>query len=89
MRVANGRIVLPDGMSYRWIHRRTGDAEIYFVASRWQPVERVSCAFRVSGRQPELWDPVSGSIRDAPAFTQEGGRTGVPLEFAPCGSPWR
>ncbi len=69
-----------------FIHRRSGDADLYFVASRWQPVERVVCSFRVSGKQPELWDPVTGTTRELPEFRQENGRTIVPLEFAPCGS---
>jgi hypothetical protein len=69
-----------------WIHRTAAGADIYFVASRWDPLERVNCTFRVAGRQPELWNPVTGEIRDAPAFRQAGGRTIVPLEFDPRGS---
>lgn len=69
-----------------WIHRRAGETEIYFVASRLEPKENVECTFRVSGRQPELWDPVTGRIRKATAFTQSNGRTTVPIEFDPCGS---
>jgi hypothetical protein len=69
-----------------WIHRRTSDADIYFVASQWQTVEKLQCTFRVSGKQPELWDPVTGTIRDARSFRQSGGRTIIPLEFDPCGS---
>jgi hypothetical protein len=69
-----------------WIHRRTDDAEIYFVASRWDTPEKVDCTFRVGGRQPELWDPVTGQTRHAAAFSQRDGRTTVPLEFDPRGS---
>lgn len=69
-----------------WIHRTMDGAEIYFVASRWQDPENVDCTFRVSGRQPELWDPVTGEIRDATAFKQENGRTTIPLKFGPTGS---
>jgi hypothetical protein len=69
-----------------WIHRRTGNTDIYFVASQWQTVEKLQCTFRVSGKQPELWDPVTGTIRDARSFRQSGGRTTIPLEFDPCGS---
>lgn len=69
-----------------WIHRRTDDADIYFVASRWEHPEKIEATFRVSGRQPELWDAVTGEMRDATAFRQENGRTIIPLEFGPCGS---
>jgi len=37
----------------------------------------------VSGKAPELWDPVSGDMRDLPEFHQEKSRTVVPLQFAP------
>ncbi len=69
-----------------WIHRQTEDTDIYYVASRWAHPEKVACTFRVAGKQPELWDPVTGEMRDATAFRQENGRTIVPLEFNPCGS---
>jgi hypothetical protein len=69
-----------------WIHRQTDDAELYFVASRWEHPEKINATFRVSGRQPELWDPVTGEMREAMAFSQENGRTQVPLEFGPHGS---
>jgi len=69
-----------------WIHRQAGDAEIYYVASRWEHPEKIDCAFRVAGKQPELWNPVTGEIRDATAFHQEAGRCVVPLDFDPCGS---
>jgi hypothetical protein len=74
---------LSDAGELDWIHRTAGDAEIYFVASRWDPKEKVESTFRVSGKQPELWDPVTGEIRDAVAFSQRDGRTTIPLEFNP------
>jgi hypothetical protein len=78
---------LSDAGTIDWIHRKMSDGtEIYFVTSRWETPESVECSFRVSGKQPELWNPVSGEIRDATAFRQENGRTIVPLEFDPCGS---
>ena len=69
-----------------WIHRRLGETEIYFISSRWDPMEKISATFRVTGMQPELWDPVRGTIRDATSFRQEGGRTTIPLELNPRGS---
>ena len=69
-----------------YIHRKAGETDIYFVTSRWQPVEKVECTFRVSGKQPELWNPVSGEIRKLTNFKQENGRTIISIEFDPCGS---
>jgi hypothetical protein len=77
---------LSAGGDLDWIHRTVSGTEIYFVASRWDPEEKLDCTFRVTGKQPEIWDPVSGEIRDAVAFRQEEGRTTVPLEFGPRGS---
>jgi hypothetical protein len=78
---------LSDAGTIDWIHRTmSDDTEIYFVASRWEKPESVTCSFRVSGKQPELWNPETGERRNATAFRQENGRTMVPLEFDPCGS---
>jgi len=77
---------LSDEGTIDWIHRAGDGSDIYYVASRWEHPENVECTFRVAGKQPELWDPVTGEIRDATAFRQENGRTIIPLEFGPCGS---
>lgn len=69
-----------------FIHRRDGDAEIYFVANRSNRWESARCTFRVSGKAPELWDPVTGEHRFAPAYQAVDGRIELPLDFAPCGS---
>jgi hypothetical protein len=72
--------------SLDFIHRSTGGSEIYFVTNRKERQEQAECAFRISGKRPELWDPVTGETRPAEAFKQAGGRTTLPLEFAPYGS---
>ena len=69
-----------------YIHRRVGEADIYFVANRLDRWVQARCTFRVAGRVPDLWDPVSGTIRRADAFEQVDGRTTLPLRFAPYGS---
>ncbi len=69
-----------------FIHRRTTDADIYFVVNRLDRWQDADCSFRIAARQPELWDPVSGEVRDAGAFRQTAGRTLVPLRFPPNGS---
>jgi hypothetical protein len=73
-----------------FIHRRTGDTDVYFVSNRRDQPRAARCRFRVTGKRPEIWDPLNGTIRDAAAFDQiesygQQSReyTTVPLEFAP------
>ncbi len=66
-----------------FIHRAVGDADIYFVSNRKNQPATQYCVFRVVGKRPEIWDPVSGTIRAAAAFQQADGCTTLPLEFAP------
>ncbi len=66
-----------------WIHRRDGETEIYFISNQSPLDTTVDVAFRVAGLQPELWDAVTGNIRNLPDHRAEAGRTIVPLKLAP------
>jgi hypothetical protein len=68
-----------------WIHRRTPEAEIYFVANQKDRPEDLVTSFRVEGREPELWQPVTGAIEPA-GYSAAEGRTTVPLHLDPYGS---
>jgi len=70
----------------RYTHRTTGDTDIYFVANRAEQVVEASCTFRVAGRPPELWHPVTGERRALPAFAVKDGRTTMALRFDPLES---
>lgn len=67
----------------RYTHRRAAEADIYFVANRESDSVETTCTFRVAGKRPELWDPIHGTIRDLPEFSEDGGRTTVPMRFEP------
>jgi hypothetical protein len=69
-----------------FIHRRSGDADIYFVANRSTNAATVNCTFRVANKAPELWDAVSGEHRLAKAYSEAEGVTTLPLNLGPCGS---
>jgi hypothetical protein len=78
--------VQPDFFSdapLRWTHRRDGGTEIYFVANPEAKAVEATAVFRVSGKRPELWDPIDGKSRGLAQYTIAGGRTSVPLRFAP------
>lgn len=75
-----------DRPNLEYIHRRDGAVEIYFVANRQKKSVRSQCTFRVTGRAPELWNPVTGERRFGAAYQIKEGRTTLPLDFAPAGS---
>ena len=66
----------------RSIHRQKDGAEVYFVANLARTNGAAKCSFAVAGRQPELWNPVTGTMRDLPAYVIKDGRTTIPLQFA-------
>ncbi len=71
---------------WRFLHRTTGAAEIYFVANG-QPFEAsATCGFRVAGKVPELWWPESGRIEPAGIYESKDGVTRVSLTLGPSGS---
>ncbi len=67
----------------RYTHRRTDTADIYFVANTTAERVAAKCLLRVDSGRPELWDPVTGDIRDLPEFEHQDGRTALPLCFEP------
>ncbi len=69
-----------DGVDY--LHRRTDAADVYFVANLEPRRVEGQAEFRITGRRPELWDPVTGAVRTAAGWREEGGHTRVPLRLA-------
>lgn len=76
--------VLPDFEgNCEFIHRQLGDMDVYFVSGS----GTAECVFRVSGKQPELWCPRTGAIRDAACYhPTDDGRTVVPVTLPQGGA---
>ena len=72
--------------SLRYIHRRAGDTDIYFVSNRSNEWCGATSTFRVTGKMPELWNPLTGEIRRAAICQERDGRTILPLWLEPSGS---
>ncbi|MCX6926226.1 MAG: glycosyl hydrolase, partial [Verrucomicrobia bacterium] len=70
----------------RYTHRRTDEADVYFIANREDRAVDASCTFRVTGKAPELWDPLRGQTRVLHEFNSRDGRTTVPMRFEPAQS---
>ena len=69
-----------------WIHRASAETDWYFVATDNPTPVAFEASFRQKGRVPEVWEPLTGERRDAPAWREENGRTVVALRFPPSGS---
>jgi hypothetical protein len=76
--------ILPDFEGpYEYTHRRLGQTDIYFVSG----TGTGDAVFRVREKQPELWCPKTGAIRDAVCYRPTGdGRTIVSLALPEGGS---
>ncbi len=87
--VLDGRKVRPDfsgGSDLDFTHRRDGGTDIYFVRNTKREAVSREVEFRVTGLKPELWDPVSGQIADAPEWRNESGATKLKISLAPLAS---
>jgi hypothetical protein len=65
----------------RYTHRTANDVDIYFVSNRTDKATGAVCRFRVTGKQPELWHPVTGKIIALPEYDESKGVTDIPLKF--------
>ncbi|MBD0352103.1 MAG: glycoside hydrolase, partial [Flavisolibacter sp.] len=63
-----------------WIHRKSGNTDIYFLVNSTDRPENVKARFRVSGKDIELWNPATGQIKLA-GYTITGNYTTVPLQL--------
>jgi predicted GH43/DUF377 family glycosyl hydrolase len=69
-----------------WTHRREGGSEIYFVSNQQETSREIELSLRVSGKLPELWDPLTGNTRQVGTWRFQGGRTLLPLRLSPAAS---
>jgi len=64
-----------------YIHRTTEEAEVYFLTNRKNQQAKAAVLFRVKGRKPEIWDPVSGQLAQ-PLFEEKAGRIAISFDLA-------
>jgi hypothetical protein len=88
--VLAGMNIAPDVTApepFDYTHRRDGAAEIYFIRNKSAAPATGTVQFNVAGKQPELWDAVTGDIRDTAYQAAANGKaTAVTLNLAPNGS---
>jgi len=70
----------------RYIHKKLNGADVYFVANGTDSSVDANCTFRISGKSPEIWNPLNGEIQKHIACTETHGRTTIRLQLEPSGS---
>ncbi len=67
------------------VHRKTGDADIYFLANTGNRGKNVKATFRAAGVQAEQWDPMTGRVAAETAESAADG-TSLKIDLPPYGS---
>ena len=68
------------------VHRHTEDGEIYFIANTSNEPQNVQAAFRVTGLQAEIWNPMDGSVTATTIAGKSADTTTMELNLAPYAS---
>ncbi len=69
-----------------FVHRRTPDADIYFVANTANVRQGVKATFRVANADAEIWDPLSGTSSQAKVESRSPSGATINLDFEPYAS---
>jgi len=73
--------------SIDYVHRRVDDTDIYFIRNTHPQPLQTNVTLRVAGKQPEIFDAVTGEIHDTLLFAQTPDhRTTLPMSLGPYGS---
>ena len=70
----------------RFGRKAFNDFEYRYLPTLPDRFERVECRFRVTGKVPQIWDPITGTITDIQIYREENGQTIISLQLEPEGS---
>ena len=65
----------------QYIHHSFEESDTYFIRSGKSLPAHFTATFRISGKKPEIWDPVTGEIQQVTSFHQKGNQTIMPMSL--------
>jgi len=74
-------LYIEDNPGVLYIHRTTPEGDIYFISNQTDNLININPNFRIAGRAPELWNPLTEEIRDLKEYSASGTTTVVPLQL--------
>lgn len=66
----------------QWIHRKDGNADIYFIANTADTAVTSELVFNLANRLPEIFDPETGCILNSKAWISDNNKTKVAVRFS-------
>lgn len=74
-------VVVPENIA--WTHRFSAidSVDIYFISNQEENPREFTASFRVAGRRPELWDPMTGRIVENLDWESKNGRTDIKMNL--------
>jgi hypothetical protein len=70
-----------DAETIAWTHRKSNTEEIYFLSNQKEEKRQFEASFRVTGRIPEWYNPVTDKTSVLQNWKEENGRTIVSISF--------
>ena len=66
--IAKDVSVPEDEQKLMWIHRKDKEEHYYFISNQSSDKKEIQLSFRIVGLLPELWNPETGSMFNAPVW---------------------
>ena len=73
----------PSAKDFGFVHRKTADSDIYFVANTSNVKKRVQVAFRAKGARIEIWNAMNGQASAPNIHSQTADSTVISMDFEP------
>ncbi len=74
---------LPDSLNLMYIHKITGHTDLFFVVNQKDSLLSRECLFRVTGKIPEIWNPLTGEVEKVAVYSEENRQIRIPVTFQP------
>jgi hypothetical protein len=72
-----------DSTNILFIHKKTGDTDVYFVVNQQNKTLKRDISFKITGKTPEIWNPEYGTIAQPAIFSTDKHYTTLPVTLKP------
>jgi len=75
--------VRKNSVNLLFIHKKVDERDVYFIVNQEDKTIQTECAFRITGKSPEIWNPQYGKVYSPAIYREEEGRIRMPVRFKP------